>query len=255
MIEDEAQAQSALTRDYEIKIEPIRPPLAHARHVVSPATDLRRSRGAGTPYAKTRRSRSRAPREEFRSRRSSLYRAVLAQDSRRVRGLVRPRLRLGFPPAVRRGNRRLSPRPGAAPCATPACTSIWAPPCAPLATSAMQSETFRLVRRPPEPEIRAMSLRNLACIAPGDPALDDGGHPRHPASLGRAGGREDLLPPGPRYTTVPGERLRLAYLRHVLRRAELDENVPGRAERARPRPIRSQPDRRRCSTLRGLRIP
>ena len=68
---------------------------------------------------------------------------------------------------------------------------------------------YRIAAAASEPEVRAMSLRNLACIAPGDPALDDARHPRHPTSLGRAGGREDFFP-GTRHA-VPGERLRIAY--------------------------------------------
>ena len=35
-----------------------------------------------------------------------------------------------------------------------------------------------------DPAAREMALRNIACIAPGDPALDNAGHPARPAAVG-----------------------------------------------------------------------
>jgi protein O-GlcNAc transferase len=68
---------------------------------------------------------------------------------------------------------------------------------------------YQIAAAAPEPEVRAMSLRNLACIAPGDPALD------HAAILDirRAWAAQEaanIPSPGARHA-VPGDRLRIAY--------------------------------------------
>ena len=68
---------------------------------------------------------------------------------------------------------------------------------------------YRIAATASEPEIRAMSLRNLACIAPGDPALDDAAI----LEIRRAWAAQEAVKissPGRRHA-APGERLRIAY--------------------------------------------
>ena len=68
---------------------------------------------------------------------------------------------------------------------------------------------YRIAAAASEPEVRAMSLRNLACIAPGDPALDDAAI----LEIRRAWAAQEAVKissPGTRQA-APGERLRIAY--------------------------------------------
>jgi protein O-GlcNAc transferase len=60
-----------------------------------------------------------------------------------------------------------------------------------------------------EPEVRAMSLRNLACIAPGDPTLDNAAI----LDIRRAWAAQEAVGVSPAATrdAVPSERLRIAY--------------------------------------------
>jgi predicted O-linked N-acetylglucosamine transferase (SPINDLY family) len=69
---------------------------------------------------------------------------------------------------------------------------------------------YRIGAAASEPEVRAMSLRNLALIAPGDPALDNAAV----LDIRRAWAAQEaakISSAGTRCTTVPGERLRIAY--------------------------------------------
>jgi protein O-GlcNAc transferase len=68
---------------------------------------------------------------------------------------------------------------------------------------------YRIGAAASEPEIRGMSLRNLACIAPGDPTLDDAAI----LDIRRAWAAQEAVKisfPAARHA-APGERLRIAY--------------------------------------------
>jgi predicted O-linked N-acetylglucosamine transferase (SPINDLY family) len=137
-----------------------------------------------------------------------LYRAVLAQDPAAFEawyGLASALgSRLQYAEAIVAYRRALALRPRSA----GVHVNLGSALCA-LGYITDAVRNYRIAAAASEPEVRAMSLRNLACIAPGDPALDDAAI----LEIRRAWAAQETVnisSPATRHA-VPGERLRIAY--------------------------------------------
>ena len=137
-----------------------------------------------------------------------LYRSVLAQDACVFEAWYGLASALGsslrYAEAIAAYRRALALRPGNARVHLNLGSALGA-----LGYITDAVRNYQIGAAAPEPEVRAMCLRNLACIAPGDPALDDAAI----LDMRRAWAAQEVanIPSlGPRHA-IPGERLRIAY--------------------------------------------